>query len=159
MATDYGSAEVKQRGGDILIVAQAMLGAGRITDWDTFKECVSVADIDANLGATLRLCLLRSRKMPSEWMRAHMGSPDYNERLARAFGLKSSKSLFPGMKNVSAELDAGRLVLGPSRNRRGGRFDGFEVGMDRGHEDLTLPFSATNEEVGLALREALRRCL
>jgi len=159
MARDQGSAEVKQRGADILIVASAMCGAGRITDWETFQERTTVDVSDALLGAALRRCLLSSRSMSAEWMAARINAPDYRERLTLAFGLASSRSLFSGMKDVSVEWGFGEVNCGPSRNRGGGRFDGFEAGADAGHEDVVVAFSRSDPELGAALREALRRCV
>ncbi len=159
MATNFGSAEVKLRGGSILVIAHAMLNAGRISDWDTFNERISAEAPDEVLGALVRAGLLRSRPMPSAWMTAQLQRSDYTAHLAQAFGLSSSRSLYAGMKNLSVEWEADRVTFEPTRNRRGGAFEGFETGRNSGHEPVIVAFSVSDTELGLAMREALRRCL
>lgn len=159
MARDRGGAEIKKRGDQILIIAHALFGALRLTDWDAFSHRISVEDTDARLGAALRLCLLRSRTRTEQWMRSQRLIGDYNIRLAEAFGLGSTRTLFQGMKSVDVDWAQSRVILGPTRNRRGGHFSGFEGGTDRGHEEVVVAFGASDAELGIAVREALRRCL
>lgn len=159
MAAEVGSANVKFRGNSILVVANAFLGAGRIADWEAFVRLLSANESETDIGSTLRSCLVRSRTMPSAWMRDRIRTTEYSARLANAFRLSSTRTLYAGMKNVSVDLMGGKVRFGPTRNRRGGAFEGFERGVDRGHEDIIVPFDATDEEFGRTLREALRRSL
>jgi hypothetical protein len=169
MAERQGSAEVKQRGDAILIVANAIImgwqsddGAWHgehITDWDTFVMRFSVGAEAEQLGAALRACLLKSRLMPGAWADERRQSGDYNVRLAQAFGLSSIRKLYPGMKDVSVYWNASEVNFLPTRNRRGGAFEAFPLGADRGHEEIALPDLATDEEFGEAIKEAIRRSL
>jgi len=63
------------------------------------------------------------------------------------------------MRNVIVDQRLDRITLGPTRRRRGNSFEGFERGIDRGHEDIVLSTEVSDDELGAAIREALRRCL
>jgi hypothetical protein len=169
MAEKQGSAEAKLRGNTVVIVANAnIMGrrddkdvwrGERITDWDAFAKSFQIGIADEDLGSALRTCLLRSRLMSGGWADEQRGAGDYDSRLAGSFDLSSSRGLYPGMKDVSVDWSLGEVRFGPSRNRRGGVFEGFEIGTDRGHEDIKLPFDSADDQFGWALREAFRRSL
>jgi hypothetical protein len=167
MAELQGSAEIKLRGDAILVIANAVVmgwqsddGAWHgehITDWDAFVQCLPIETEPAVLGAALRTCLHRSRLMPGGWAEGQRQSSSYEVKLAQAFGLSSTKKLFSGMKDVAVYWNANQLRFLPSRSRRGGAFEAFPRGRDRGHEEIVLPNSAADTELGEALNEAIRR--
>jgi hypothetical protein len=159
MTTADAGAEINRRGDAIVMVTHALFGPARITDWDGHTETLAMSHSDAHLGAALRACLANSRARSDDWMRAQMRANDQDHRLALAFGLKGSRSLFPGMKSVLVDQSMKRITLGPTRHRRGGSFEGFEKGADHGHEAVVVPPGVADDDLGAAIREALRRCL
>jgi hypothetical protein len=59
--------------------------------------------------------------------------------------------------DVDRRLDEVRLR--PMRKLHGGGFEGFTGVWEKGHEDVHVRWSDTDEALGLALQECLARCL
>ena len=168
MAENQGGASISVRGDAIVLVAtsesmgwQTEDGYWRgltITDWDAFCRRASVADSDHDLGALLRQCLHQSRLMPVAWGRAQMREADsqFDDRLAAAFGLDSPRRLYPGMRDVGVDWSGPKITFVPTRNKGSGVFEGFPR-ASAGHTDVLVAFESSDDELGAALKEAIRR--
>jgi hypothetical protein len=170
MADKQGAAEIKLRKEKFFIAANSVVmgwldeeGVRRgmtMTDWDAYAKTFP-SDVENNtLGYALREALAASRVgLPGEWADARLGAADYDARLASAFGLRTTKGLYPGMKDVAARWSLGEVTLSPSRHRRGSAFGGFPHGVNHGHEEIVTAFTSNDDELGAAVRECFKRCL
>jgi hypothetical protein len=169
MAEHQGGAEVKLRKRKIFVAASSVVkgwldehGVRRgmtLTDWDAYAAVVSDEN-DVILGRALRAALCASRiGLPDEWADSRLAARDYDVRLAASFGLKNAKSLYPGMRDVSAHWSLGQITLSPTRHRRGSAFGGFPPGQTKGHEDIIIPFASNDAELGAAVMACFSRCL
>lgn len=110
------------------------------------------------LGAQLRHVLNESpiwqvEQAPTEWDR------EFDRKLARWFGLSPMRSPYSGMKGCSASRRLDQVGLDPLRRTHGGGFEGFTGVWVKGHEDVHVRWSDTDEALGLALQECIARCL
>ena len=79
--------------------------------------------------------------------------------LARLFGLRTDRSPYAGMKSCEVERRLDAVTMSPMRKLHGGTFEGFTGVWVKGHEDVRVRWSDTDEALGLALQECIARCL
>ncbi len=123
---------------------------------------------DAELGGVLREVLLSSPGGPfKSWLsHFHKGmhhdvkvslayDPDANVKLAKHFGLTSTKTLFSRSRFIPVELIRGEVTLVPTW-RGGAEFNDFRDDYPP-KAPARLPFSASDAELGAALRDTHAR--
>jgi hypothetical protein len=76
------------------------------------------------------------------------------ERLMSRYGFESKRALFNGMKHCGVSVRGGNISIKPTYHEKSEAWAGM------GSEfELVLPSQARAIEVGIALREGLRRCV
>ena len=166
MAEQQGRLSIFQRRDELLLYPRVIWGGwpeGNVWHgWDFFDDerpprLLSVDIDDDQLGASLRQALIDTRlKIPG-------GQPNWNDRryrekIARGFEMPRMPSSLTGIKNSNVEWALGSVRLQPMARGRGG-FAWFAEGWNKGHEDIIIPFTSPDAELGAAVREALRRSL
>ena len=175
MAEIQGAAEIYLRKGALLTVATSLVDGARpdergvwtgltVNDFDAAFRLQGADIPDSALGADLRFALVQSQigvPAPAAWATKGMGGekPEVDARLAAAFGLTDSGSLYSGMVVCFASWSLGEVRLMPTKRRRGGRFEGFQLAWQDQHPDVIVPFAAPDARLGAALRTCLRTCL
>lgn len=167
MAERQGVAAAYQKGGLVLIVPVAKLatrpdenGMYRSAGYTMIEnECRLVRLQETTLaGRALREILLESPILPMEEAPSAY-DPEFNARLARRLGLRADRSPYAGMKSCDVERKLDEVSMLPLRKLHGGGFEGFTGVWEKGHEDVHVRWSDTDEALGLALQECLARCL
>lgn len=132
-----------------------------------FRLC-PISSTDESLGATLREVLLESPGEPFRTWYGHYHKgqyyeerirlgydPDANRKLARNFGLSSTKTLFSGTRYIYVEMLRGEVTIVPTW-RDGAFFNDFRDDYPP-KAPATLSFSSTDAELGAALRDVHAR--
>jgi len=116
---------------------------------------------DELLGHTLRLALKASRRISVEEFQKlfHSGVVQKNgeERNALAmkqYGYKSKRAMYKHMDNCSISVADGQIEIAPQHHNS---LDGYSATTDGPHP-LYIAETATDAELGAALREGFTRC-
>lgn len=81
---------------------------------------------------------------------------EWLEMMRERFGYKTKRALYKGMKNVTVQQAYDVLKFSPSHQERSlDYWSGKGLGPE---DDVTIPATATPEEIGAALRLAFSRC-
>jgi hypothetical protein len=117
---------------------------------------------DVTLGKTLRTALKASKQISGEeffkLFQSGVVQQLGKEREAwtmQHYGYKTKRALYRHMASCYIELIDGWLEINPSHSDQKGGFQGLSAD---GHENIRLPDSVSDAELGAALREGFKRC-
>ncbi|MCI1839687.1 contact-dependent growth inhibition system immunity protein [Achromobacter ruhlandii] len=117
---------------------------------------------DEVLGSAVRQALTMSRAVPREYVSQMINSGELKKRdkeedtlMMRKFGYTSKRSLYKSMKFCSISMVSEGIKFQPT-HRKG--LDGYTVRTDLDLVPVIVPQTASDMELGLALREAFTRC-
>lgn len=110
-------------------------------------------DIDAgSLGQIIRRVLQAGLSAPPRGP----GPDDFDDELARRFGLKSGRSLYAGVRSVGLREADGVLTCTPTRHGRGFYFEAFPA-VWKDQQPIRVASDASNAAWGATALEALSR--
>jgi hypothetical protein len=120
-------------------------------------------DVDnQNLGNTLRIALSKSKEIgDKEFMEMFKSgivqekAKEENKKLMKQYGYKTKRALYKNMNCCWISVYEGKIEIKPTHHDF---IDGYSGISNDGPEILYLPVTATDEELGAALREGLSRC-
>lgn len=173
MALRQGLASVSVRQGTSVFVTGSIVRGARMdwrgiwtglddADFDAFHAKVEWSASDELLGATLRRAVKATRlhiQTPAGWANGLWSDQtEFDQRLAGVFGSRSTQALYRGMRRCGVRWCARDVTLYPTRRVRGGQFERFAAAWRAGHEDIATRFSASDVELGAALRACIERC-
>jgi hypothetical protein len=114
------------------------------------------------LGQTLRLALSKSKEVSVEKFDEIFKSgivqeklKEENKKLMKQYGYKTKRALYKNMNCCWISVYEGKIEIKPTHHDS---IDGYSGISNDGPEILYLPVTATDEELGAALREGLSRC-
>lgn len=149
-----------------ILTARALSGFGSWAHPDAYEFDADAQAPDHELGLGVNACLDRSWELTLRDLRAEIRQIDRNERqaqyrhwlssFARRHGYKSERSLLRNMLHVHLVSRAGIMTLSPSNHDRMDGWSGEGIPPD---SDVKLPADSPPEQIGVALRLALSRCL
>ncbi|WP_433692108.1 contact-dependent growth inhibition system immunity protein [Herbaspirillum seropedicae] len=127
------------------------------------EVCYLPADADDEvLGRSLRLAFSGSKVVSAETFHEVFASGKIQEKSAerlnfamQRYGYKSKRALLKNMMCCWISLSERVIQIKPTHHKSIDGYSGISVD---GEEILHLPNSATDDEVGKALREGIRRC-
>lgn len=119
-------------------------------------------DMDnARLGHTLRLALAASKKVSTEEFQKifHSGviqslNKDRVARVMKQYGYKTKRAMYSNLGNCSISIADNQIKIQPMHHKS---LDGYSA-MTDGPQPLYIPETATDAELGAALRESFKRC-
>ncbi|WP_316864127.1 contact-dependent growth inhibition system immunity protein [Ralstonia mannitolilytica] len=117
---------------------------------------------DALLGKALREAFSKSQRVEVDKFQEifHSGivqkvAKEREAWVMNAYGYKTKRAMFQKMDACSASLCDDKIEIQPLHQQS---LDGYTAKKDTGPLPLDLPVTASDAEVGAALREGFRRC-
>lgn len=117
---------------------------------------------DAQLGQTLRIALKASKQVAIEefqkiWKSGILKNNEIEReaRMMQEYGYKTKRAMYKHMVTCSVEVADGQIEISPSHSDRKG---GHSRNANDEIENVRLPDTASDAELGAALREGFKRC-
>jgi CDI immunity protein len=133
-----------------------------IGDPDGLRIFLPPDENDEVLGSAVRQALATSRAVPREYVSQMINSGELKKRekegdslMMRKFGYTGKRALYKSMKFCSVSVISEGIEFQPT-HRKG--LDGFTVRTNLDLVPVIVPQTASDMELGLALREAFTRC-
>ncbi|WP_175167356.1 contact-dependent growth inhibition system immunity protein [Achromobacter sp. CF-sbj1-Ac2-l] len=133
-----------------------------ISDPDGYKLFLPPDENDEVLGSAVRQALATSRAVPREYVSQMINSGELKKRgkeedslMMRKFGYTGKRALYKSMKFCPVSVMSEGIEFQPT-HRKG--LDGFTVRTNLDLVPVIVPQTASDMELGLALREAFTRC-
>jgi hypothetical protein len=120
-------------------------------------------DVDNQvLGNTLRIALSKSKEIVGiKFMeifksgRVQEKDKEENKKLMKQYGYKTKRALYKNMDKCSISVFEGNIEIQPTHHDS---LDGYSANQNKGPFALLIPETATDEELGAAVREGFTRC-
>jgi hypothetical protein len=115
-----------------------------------------------DLGITLRMAMSKSKQVSAEkFMEIFKSgivqekSKEEDKKLMKQYSYKTKRALYRNMDICWISVYEGKIEIKPTHHNS---IDGYSGISNDGPEILYLPVTASDEELGAALREGLSRC-
>ncbi|EDW2056432.1 DUF1436 family protein [Salmonella enterica subsp. enterica] len=138
------------------------VGLINISEPDGFQQFLPPDENDEVLGSAVRRALAASKPISLEKLNQAIDSGELKRRgkeedtlMMRKFGYTSKRSLYKSMKFCSISMVSEGIKFQPT-HRKG--LDAYTVRTDLDLVPVIVPQTASDMELGLALREAFARC-
>ncbi|MBB6183954.1 contact-dependent growth inhibition system immunity protein [Oleiagrimonas soli] len=146
MLKSYGAFVYLHGDDDLIIGTRSGPGAGVMIDWDIPVSRLSLREVsNKKLGEVIRGALMRGRNIPL---------PNYKDGEAKHMelrGVKTRKALYRNTKCPTVAFVQGEIIIGADRQYGVGCYEPIPG------TDVRLPESASDEEIGQAVRNALNQ--
>lgn len=148
--------------GDFFLFETTSRGMLRYAEPDAPAHYLPPDVDDATLGKTLRVALAASKTVSvSEFQKIfHSGivqklGKERNAWAMQHYGYKTKRAMFRNMDNCSVSAFEGMIEISPSHHDS---LDGYSADKRTGPFPLSVSATATDAELGAAIREGFKRC-
>lgn len=155
----YASVSCNESFYEVTTMSRGMLRYG---DPDAPRHYLPPDTDDATLGKTLRIALAASKtvSLPEFQKIFHSGivqkvAAERDAAAMQRYGYKSRRAMYKKKDNCSVSAYDGIIEISPSHHHG---IDGYSADKRTGPFPLSVPDTATDAELGAAIREGFRRC-
>ncbi|MHA6845547.1 contact-dependent growth inhibition system immunity protein [Ralstonia syzygii] len=144
---------------EIITMSQGMLSYAE----PSVSPCYLPPEVDdASLGKALREALAKSQRVEVEKFQEifHSGivqkiAKERDALVMKSYGYKTKRAMFQKMDSCSVAVFDDQIEVQPLHQKS---LDGYAARKDTGPFPLHVPATATDAELGAALREGFKRC-
>jgi len=148
--------------GDFICVVSQSVGMIGYPE-PSVSPCYLPPDIDdVDLGGALRAALASSKSVDAEEFQRIWNSGiiekierDREDFAKKNYGYKTKRAMYKNMDTCTISYFEDRIEIQPTHQKS---LDGYTARKDTGPFPLDVPVTATDAELGAALREAFKRC-